>query len=133
MIKLIINNNLFDVKCPMNDKDISNGMMGKKFDLLVTFGGYDANNILDKLCYELENYLPKLKVKIIIGPSTKKTKYFKHIESDIRKEFTYEKVEVGTEIIIFSYPSNLEELLLKSGVNSASFCFPKPQKGFLSL
>lgn len=32
MIKLIINNNLFDVKCPMNDKDISNGMMGKKFD-----------------------------------------------------------------------------------------------------
>ena len=22
----------FNVKCPMNDKDISNGMMGKKFD-----------------------------------------------------------------------------------------------------
>jgi uncharacterized membrane protein (UPF0127 family) len=32
MVKLIINNSLFDVKCPMTDKDISNGMMGKKFN-----------------------------------------------------------------------------------------------------
>jgi uncharacterized membrane protein (UPF0127 family) len=32
MVKLIINNNLFNVKCPMTDKDVSNGMMGKKFD-----------------------------------------------------------------------------------------------------
>ncbi len=32
MIKLIINNSLFNVKCPMTDKDISDGMMGKKFD-----------------------------------------------------------------------------------------------------
>ena len=32
MVKLIINNSLFNVKCPMTDKDISDGMMGKKFN-----------------------------------------------------------------------------------------------------
>lgn len=32
MVKLIINNSLFNVKCPITDKDVSNGMMGKKFD-----------------------------------------------------------------------------------------------------
>ena len=38
----------------------------KKYDLLVTFGGYDANNIIDKFCYELEKFSDKLRVKIII-------------------------------------------------------------------
>jgi hypothetical protein len=53
--------------------------------------------------------------------------------SGVASELTYEKVEVGTGKFIFPFPLNLEELLLKFLVNSASFCFPKPQKEFLSL
>jgi spore coat polysaccharide biosynthesis predicted glycosyltransferase SpsG len=75
----------------------------KKYDLLVTFGGYDANNILDKLCYQLENYLPKLKVKIIVGPSTKKTKYFKHIEKKFSKSLT-----------VIDYTKNLKKEIQQS-------------------
>lgn len=37
MLNVIINNNIFNVKCLLNEKDVSNGMMGKKFDQ-----GYDG-------------------------------------------------------------------------------------------
>ena len=36
-MELIVNNNLFNVKCVMTSKDIQKGMMGKKFDK--TFDG----------------------------------------------------------------------------------------------
>jgi len=46
----------------------------KKSDILVTFGGFDSSNIISMLLKALEDHLDKLKIKIILGPSTKKTK-----------------------------------------------------------
>ena len=46
----------------------------KKFDMLVTFGGFDSSSIIPILLKSLESHIVKLKIKIILGPSTKKTK-----------------------------------------------------------
>lgn len=56
-----------------------------KYDLLITLGGYDKNNNLDKLTKILPKFLPKLKVKIIIGPSSKKTKKIMELERQFKK------------------------------------------------
>lgn len=52
----------------------------KKYDLLITLGGYDANNILEIIIDEIENYIHSMKIKIILGPATVKTKKVKNFE-----------------------------------------------------
>ena len=52
----------------------------KKYSILATFGGFDENNLFDIFCENLENYLEHIKVKIILGPATKKSKKLKKLE-----------------------------------------------------
>ena len=52
----------------------------KLYDLIVTFGGYDENKIIELFLKILIKYNNKLSVKVILGPATKKTKYIKEIE-----------------------------------------------------
>tara|TARA_B110000014_G_scaffold249061_1_gene223998 strand:- start:1112 stop:2113 length:1002 start_codon:yes stop_codon:yes gene_type:complete len=59
----------------------------KKIDILATFGGFDSTNIIPIFIKSLKNNIKHFKIKIILGPSTKKnseltklvTKYKKHI------------------------------------------------------
>tara|TARA_Y100000590_G_scaffold463122_1_gene629052 strand:- start:17989 stop:18990 length:1002 start_codon:yes stop_codon:yes gene_type:complete len=44
----------------------------KKIDILATFGGFDSANIVPVLIKSLKNNINDLKIKIILGPSTKK-------------------------------------------------------------
>ncbi len=46
----------------------------KNYDVLITFGGFDENNITLKVLNVLIKFLSQIKTKIILGPSTKKTK-----------------------------------------------------------
>lgn len=48
-------------------------LKSKKWNLLVSFGGYDEKRIVDILAEVLPNYLDKVKVKIILGPVAKKS------------------------------------------------------------
>jgi spore coat polysaccharide biosynthesis predicted glycosyltransferase SpsG len=52
----------------------------KKFFLLATFGGYDEHNISEIFCQSIEQYLKKIKVRIILGPATFKTKKIRKFE-----------------------------------------------------
>ena len=52
----------------------------KDIDLLITFGGFDANNLVEKLCMVLPIWISKLKIKIILGPITKKPSCLSKIE-----------------------------------------------------
>ena len=52
----------------------------KKYSILATFGGFDENNLFDIFCENLENYLEHIKVKIILGPVTKKSKNLEKLE-----------------------------------------------------
>jgi len=76
----------------------------KKIDILATFGGFDATNIIPILIKSLKFNIGNLKIKIILGPSTKKNseltklvmKYKKHISivqqvSNMRKEISEAK------------------------------------------
>ena len=45
----------------------------KKYDLLITVGGFDEKNIVEFLLKPLSKYVDQLKIKIILGPSSKKT------------------------------------------------------------
>ena len=58
----------------------------KNNDLLITFGGYDANNLIGKLCKFLPIWTSKLKVKIILGPITKKPSCLNKIEKEAQKK-----------------------------------------------
>ena len=44
----------------------------KKTDILATFGGFDSDNIMPVLIKSLKNSFNDFKIKIILGPSTKK-------------------------------------------------------------
>lgn len=53
----------------------------KKYLILATFGGFDEQNIIQILCQQLEIFLDKIKVKIILGQSTSKSNQLKIIQS----------------------------------------------------
>ena len=58
----------------------------KNVDLLATFGGFDENNLAEILLEELINQKIRIKTKIILGPSTKKSKKLQSMEKET-KEF----------------------------------------------
>ncbi len=45
----------------------------KKYDLLITLGGFDAHNLLEIILKKISKYEKKIKIKIILGHATKKT------------------------------------------------------------
>jgi len=57
----------------------------KKYTILGTFGGFDEKNIVEFFCHEIENYLDKITVKIILGAATKKSKKTQLLEAKYRK------------------------------------------------
>tara|TARA_B000000460_G_C21366894_1_gene327886 strand:- start:5 stop:712 length:708 start_codon:yes stop_codon:yes gene_type:complete len=75
----------------------------KKYLILATFGGFDEQNIIQILCQQLEIFLDKIKVKIILGQSTSKSNQVKIIES---------KFPNNLEII--SETNNLKKEILSS-------------------
>jgi len=73
-----IKNNKFKTKCLLGPKyQILNQQYEqkqnykKKYDLLITVGGFDANNLLDIILKKINKYENKLKIKIILGHATK--------------------------------------------------------------
>ena len=72
-----IKNNKFKTKCLLGPKyQILNQQYEqkqnykKKYDLLITVGGFDANNLLDIILKKINKYENKLKIKIILGHAT---------------------------------------------------------------
>ena len=72
--------NKFKTKCLLgpsfqilNSRFQKKGHYVKKFDILATFGGFDENNIIEKLLDILDSRNEKIKTKIILGPATPKT------------------------------------------------------------
>jgi len=53
----------------------------KKYSFLVTLGGFDEKKIIDIVCNQLIEHLDKIKIKIILGPATKKSNLIKNLES----------------------------------------------------
>jgi spore coat polysaccharide biosynthesis predicted glycosyltransferase SpsG len=45
-----------------------------KFDILLTFGGFDEKNILNEILFYLKKYQSKFKIRVILGPGIKKMK-----------------------------------------------------------
>lgn len=52
----------------------------KKYDLLITLGGFDANNLLELILKKIYKIDKKLKIKIILGPATIKIPNIKKFE-----------------------------------------------------
>lgn len=48
--------------------------LNSKYTLLATFGGFDDNNISELFLETISKYLNTIKIKIILGPSSKKSK-----------------------------------------------------------
>ena len=60
----------------------------KKYDLLITFGGYDENNIIELFLECWEKIQKKIKILIILGPGTKRTQQIKKMLKKYPKEIT---------------------------------------------
>lgn len=60
----------------------------KRYDLVITLGGFDKNRILNRLCKILPKYLNQLKIRIILGPVTKKTKDIIKLEKEFPKSLS---------------------------------------------
>lgn len=81
----------------------------KNNDILITFGGYDANNLIEKLCVILPNFLKNLKIKIILGPVTKKSDCLKKIEKTFQQKLQ-----------IIRYTDDLRKEILQSKIGLCS-------------
>ena len=76
-----IKKNRFNKKCFLgpsyqiiNKKFSKKLKIQKKYDLLITLGGYDEKNIIGNLIKHFDDFILDFKIKIILGPSTKKLK-----------------------------------------------------------
>ena len=84
-----IRQNRLGVKCVLGpayqilDKNFRKKInVKKKYDLLITFGGYDDNSITEIALSLLLKY-PNLTTKVILGPATKMSKKIKNLEKDL--------------------------------------------------
>ena len=73
-----IKTNKFKIKCLLGPKyQILNQQYAKKqhykkkYDLLITVGGFDANDLLEIILKKISKYEKKIKIKIILGHATK--------------------------------------------------------------
>lgn len=57
----------------------------KNYDILATFGGFDENNIVKILYDAIEPYLNKIRIKIIVGYASIKSKKLRLMEIKYRK------------------------------------------------
>ncbi len=85
--------NKFGVKCMLGPKyQILNKSykkkenIKKKYDLFITVGGYDANNIIEKVLTSLVKFEINFRVLVVLGPATKITSKIKKIRNDFRGE-----------------------------------------------
>ena len=81
----------------------------KKYSFLITFGGFDEQNLLETFCDELEKYLENLKVKIILGYATSQTKKLRSL-----------KTKFQHNIDIISETSNLKKEISQSSFGICS-------------
>lgn len=58
----------------LNPQYGTKGKLDKKYDLLITLGGFDANNLLEIILEKIIKYGKNLKTKVILGPATTKSK-----------------------------------------------------------
>ena len=75
--------NKFNIKCCLGPKyQILNSQYNqtnnykKKYDVLITLGGFDAHNLLEIILKKLVIYEEKLKIRVILGHATKKSNKF---------------------------------------------------------
>lgn len=69
----------------------------KKYDLLITLGGFDARNMLELILKKISKFDQKLKIKLILGPATNKSLKFKknHHIIDVIKKTKHMKKEIS--------------------------------------
>ena len=83
-----VTKNKYGIKCLLGPNyQILNSQFGKKtrsskpkYDLLITFGGYDEKNIVLMVLRSLLPYIEQIKAKIILGPATKKSEEMETIQ-----------------------------------------------------
>ena len=89
----------------------------KKYDLLITVGGYDERNIIEFLLKPISNYVNQLKIRIILGPSSKKTNKI------IKWQKKYEKFVkiIDQSNNMFKEISNAKYGICSGGITSYEF------------
>tara|TARA_B110000467_G_scaffold72190_1_gene65518 strand:- start:120 stop:1130 length:1011 start_codon:yes stop_codon:yes gene_type:complete len=91
--KIITNNKKLILLGPkyqiLNHQFSSKKKISKKNDLLVTFGGFDEKNITEIFLEEIIKFSTNMKIKIIHGPSSKKTKRIKEIEKNLPRNISF--------------------------------------------
>jgi len=75
----------------INDKFVVNRFKKKRIDLLVTFGGFDEIGLIEFVIKRWLNMNKKFKMKIILGPGTKESKFIQKNEKKYSKLLIVEK------------------------------------------
>ena len=60
----------------------------KKYDLLVTFGGFDEKGLNEVFLKTISTYVKLLRIKFIIGPSSNNSKYIQTFKKKFNKNIT---------------------------------------------
>lgn len=87
----------------------------KKLNLLVSFGGVDPNNLTIKVIKILKDYLPDIKITVVVGPYFKYKKEIKEIIKRLNRRFIFKvgdslaKVAHGLDAAITAFGVSLYE------------------------
>jgi len=95
----IIKKNKYGIRCLLgpkfqilNERFEGKSNSKKTVDLLMTFGGFDEKNIIEIVLKELIKSGKKIKTKVILGPSTKKSKNLQRILKKCNSYVTIQNV-----------------------------------------
>lgn len=111
-----ISTNKYGTKCLLGPKfQILNKNYGikkekrkkKKFKILITFGGFDENKIIEMFLDRLQKFPKKIKTRVILGPFTQKSKKIKKLEK-----------KYGHYLSIINHTTNM-----KKEISNAEFGF----------
>lgn len=85
--------NKFGAKCLLgpryqilNKQYVTQNKARKKYDLLVTLGGFDASNLLNMVLDKILAYGKGLRTRVILGPATQKTDKIRRFERNYKKQ-----------------------------------------------
>ena len=127
-----IKRNSHNSKCLLGPKyqildkrfSVKNKIRKENHDLLVTLGGYDERNTIDKILKCIQPYISEIKTKVIVGPIGEKSKITKSLEK---------KYSTNLKIIKFTKNMKKEMNDVKFGICSGgitSYEFASMDKPF---
>jgi len=131
-----VSRNKYNAKCLIgpkyqiiNEKFVLNKLEKRPINLLVTFGGFDENGLIELVIKRWLNMKEKFKMKIILGPGTKESKFIQNNKKKYSKLLIIQKETTK----MYSEMSKTKFGLCSGGITSYEFAIMNIPFGIICM